>query len=189
MKLKSGKIIVLLVFVLCSLQIVYTQSGWFSVFSNFPTYAMDFDFINELTGFVICNSSKIMKSNNGGYNWFELNHGQNYSFGQVTFINQDTGYFVGYGSNILITTNQGNSFINVNTSPLQVFKIDFVNNSTGFALASYNKLAKTTNSGFNWLVVYSYGSYDTYLTDIEVIDVQSIFVSGHRSTLPSLGSH
>jgi len=175
------KLTISFLLVLSSVNYVHSQSGWYPVCSNFPYFTRDFDFVDELTGFMACNGNKILKTTNGGINWFELYAGNISYSGFITFINQDTGYVGCPGGKILITTNQGSSFSTIYTdSSGYITKIHFLNNLTGYAInwSGRGKLLKTTDSGWTWSILYTYvQSISSLLYDFYCFDATTILLS------------
>jgi hypothetical protein len=64
-------------------------------------------FINSLTGFIGRNN--ILKTTNGGYNWYIQSSSYNTILYEIKFINQLTGFAIGDNGIILKTTNGGES--------------------------------------------------------------------------------
>jgi photosystem II stability/assembly factor-like uncharacterized protein len=166
---------------------LYSQSGWVPIYSNFSNYSLtQFDFVNELIGYISCNNGKILKTTNGGYNWFEINSGVSNSIICVDFINPNTGYFGTVGGLILKTIDQGVSFTVTNSETADISRIKFINSNTGFA-KSYmsSKLLKTTNGGLNWSIIYTYvHTLSSHIEDMDVTNNQTIYLSVSWSNYP-----
>jgi photosystem II stability/assembly factor-like uncharacterized protein len=92
----------------------YSSAG-----SNWITYDVAGDFfaismINQQTGYISGQNSKVLKTTNGGQSWTSMTNasGSNYSLYAMEFVNESTGWaFVNYssvaGGNVFKTTNGG----------------------------------------------------------------------------------
>ena len=118
------------------------------------------------TGYIIGDSSHVLKTTNSGLNWFNLNTdtSPNDYFTGIHFLNTDTGYICGGFMNgigtskILKTTNAGlNWYIQHQNGFEFYFSIHFVNAMTGFTGGYDGKFYKTTNGGLNWTDMYVTG--------------------------------
>lgn len=144
-------------------------SQWFHQYSGTNSFLSKVRMLDEDTGYVIGDSSHVLKTTNGGVNWINLNTGTtpNDYFTGIHFINYLTGYLCGGFMNgigtskILKTTNAGLSWTIQHQNGFEFyFAIHFVNPDTGFAGGYDGKFYKTTNGGLNW--------YDMYVTGVSV---------------------
>jgi hypothetical protein len=73
----------------------------------------DIQFVNNNTGYACGEFSTLIKTTNGGNNWFLLNNYgyTNRPFLHIKFIDENTGLITGPGGLILKTTNGGGVFI------------------------------------------------------------------------------
>jgi photosystem II stability/assembly factor-like uncharacterized protein len=101
---------------------------------------------------------KMLRSTNGGNNWYYINTGEITSsinslnfFGNIAFATCKNGIYK--------STNNGNNWANV----LPQFGYDagsfFLNSNTGWCNYDNGHIFKTTNSGINWQLVYSNPAY------------------------------
>ncbi|RPI18567.1 MAG: T9SS C-terminal target domain-containing protein [Ignavibacteriae bacterium] len=112
-------------------------------------------FINQNTGWFASNYGTIIKTTNGGNNWFHNTDTNLYAINitKIIFVNDVTGFACGYGySNkgyVLRTPDSGNNwqYIEFNSN---IYSIYFLNSKTGYAGADNNKLYKTTTNGITW---------------------------------------
>ncbi|MCI0472493.1 MAG: YCF48-related protein, partial [Ignavibacteria bacterium] len=128
--------------------------------------------LNQNTGYVSANNSKVFKTSNGGQNWVMMTQpsGSNYSMYSMDFVDENTGWVCANYStiatgNVFKTTNGGNNWTQYNlatTNPGSIMSCDFVDANTGFvSLNSSNKpVYKTTDGGVTWT------PYTTGLTGI-----------------------
>src|ERR1700680_4708681 len=107
------KLFIVLIILHSSLQIVYSQSGWYILNTGLSrTSLYSLYFINENTGYVVGHNGTIIKTTNGGVNWIIQQSNNNNDFKGVYFIDSNVGYIVGYNSTFLKTTNGGNLWNN-----------------------------------------------------------------------------
>ena len=145
-----------------------TNSGlmWSHIYSE-NIELKDFQFLNNDIGFclkgITSYSYQLLKTTNGGYNWFvnslvEINDPNNYFF-----INENTGWLSKRISHSILTesiyktTNGGLNWVNQNLDYLNLHYLDirkFFNPNTGIATASVYML-HTSNGGENWNVYYT----------------------------------
>jgi hypothetical protein len=108
-------------------------------------------FVNLNTGWVIGLGGSILKTTNGGDNWFSQSGSIQYDFMSAEFINPETGWLVGTEGIILKTTNGGNNwFSQSSTTTNQLNSVKFINPETGWSVGTSGIILKTTNGGNNW---------------------------------------
>ncbi|MBK9334558.1 MAG: T9SS type A sorting domain-containing protein [Ignavibacteria bacterium] len=115
---------------------------------------VDITFLDSLNGYAISSiasdTSLILKTTNGGNNWWIANRQNSFIMTSIEFIDGSTG-FVG-GTNLIRTTDSGISW---NSIYPFIFSNDlsFINQDTGWYVDSEGLLGgvfRTTNSGINW---------------------------------------
>jgi photosystem II stability/assembly factor-like uncharacterized protein len=121
-------------------------------------------FINANTGWSVGgpSSPKIIKTTNGGENWFnQSTTGISTPLYSVMFADANTGWAVaGYigGETIVKTTNGGTNWFNQTSGDTRYLRDCFVkNSSTMIAVGQGGKIISTTNGGNNW-TIHSTGS-------------------------------
>ena len=160
--------------------------NWFSVespaqyFFNNSIY-----FVNEHTGwvsksytdpYIYITTSKILKTTNGGQNWFNQIVDSNLThniFNDIHFVNNLTGYLAGVA--IFKTTNGGQNWFAVSDSSLRYYKLFFINDNTGWA-SSWNYVSKTTNAGNTW--VSEFITYGCFFRGMYFLNLLTGWVSG-----------
>ncbi len=131
-------------------------SGWYQQF--LPNIGnrniVDITFLDSLNGYSISSiasdTSLILKTTDGGNNWWIANRQNSFIMTSIEFIDERTG-FVG-GTNLIRTTDSGISW---NTIYPFLFSNDlsFINQDTGWYVDSEGLLGgvfRTTNGGMNW---------------------------------------
>ncbi len=127
-----------------------------------PNFFLEYDeitFTNELTGWVSADDNlSIVKTTNGGINWFSLGKNQ-WNAMAMHFLNSQTGWIATY-SHFRRTTNGGTTWDSI-SGVNDIIDMQFVNSLTGWAAASSlpsrvsGKIYRTTDGGFNWITQYS----------------------------------
>lgn len=160
--------------------------------SNWVTYDIgitgDFfsvSMINQQTGYISGQNSKVYKTTNGGVNWLPKTQpsGTNYSLYTIDFIDENTGWtFVNLasvpGGNVFKTTNGGENWIQYSTggSSENIYSADMVDANTGYCVynPSNRPVYKTTNGGVNWtgLTTGLTGS----LRDVDAVTADIVYV-------------
>jgi len=98
-------------------------------------------------GFVYSNT--VLKTTNGGLNWFQQLCGINTGLLSVYFLNSFTGWASGNYGKIVKTTNGGNNWSLFQTNDIldDFWSICFTDSLTGWAGGDWGKIYKTTNGG------------------------------------------
>ena len=159
------KLLMCLLFV--SSSIVTVNAQWVTQLSGNATQRLQsVNFVDENTGWVVGGIGPypviILKTTNGGSNWFNQFDSINNVLYSVQFINSDTGWAVGGGSSSLIlkTINGGMNWFNPTSEIFDYLtSVIFLDHNTGWAVVEYSngRIIKTTNGGENW--VYQYYGY------------------------------
>jgi len=116
----------------------------------------DLHFVNEQTGWVIGLGSTILKTTNGGLNWFQqqsnLSSARNLT--GIDMLDVNTGYIVGQAEAILKTTNSGVNWIVLREMPVgqgnSYNDVDFLDTQTGWICGFVGLTMRTTNGGIAW---------------------------------------
>jgi photosystem II stability/assembly factor-like uncharacterized protein len=154
---------------------VYTEqsNSWSSFFSIY--------FTSDNTGYAARGDSSIIKTTNGGLNWFSLNGTSLFDIRSIQFATINTGYAVGenYQNRIgyfLKTTNAGTNWSQIQFSGVRFRSLKFIDENLGYVLTDSNFVYKTTNGGVNWEIQSLNGSY---MISFDFADANNGFVSGH----------
>jgi photosystem II stability/assembly factor-like uncharacterized protein len=132
----------------------------------------------------------IIKTNDGGSNWYPVSSNTSNDLYKISFVNKTTGYAIGCKGTILETTDEGQSWSNIGISTnLNFFSISFINKDTGLVAGGEgdlycpygNKgiLIRTTNGGTNWLVD---STYDKTVTSVCFIDKDTGYIALNNTT-------
>jgi hypothetical protein len=111
-------------------------------------------FADSNTGWAVAGylgGETIIKTTNGGVNWFSQSSGDNRYLRDCYVKNQMTAFAVGQGGKLIATANGGDNWTIINTgSSVELWSIDFANDSIGYAIGS-NVVLKTTNGGITFV--------------------------------------
>jgi photosystem II stability/assembly factor-like uncharacterized protein len=129
------------------------------------SYLYSVNFANDSVGYIISNSgstsnelSKMLKTTNGGLNWYIISILSNSYMLNSYFHNQDTGWVA--GRNVLKKTTNGGINWNIQNYNLSgnIEAMTFLNASTGWIHMDANGtyVLKTTNGGENWNSFYAW---------------------------------
>lgn len=170
---------------------LYSQTGWFLMNSNTKNDVNSIHFINNNTGIAVGDNNLILKTSNGGENWYPIEFNlQLVNFMDVYMISSDTIVISGGNESIFKSIDAGKNwviFYNLigNNSPIT--KLHFINNKDGYA-ASIDYLYKTNDGGINWTYnLYSNTSY--YLGSFHFIDEQNGWRTKQGYGIPPFGSN
>jgi photosystem II stability/assembly factor-like uncharacterized protein len=111
-------------------------------------------FPDDTTGYSVGMDGTILKTINGGNDWFPQSSGVTTTFESVFFTDIDTGYVVGYANNTIHkTTNGGLDWVEMPDAAQSLTDVYFVNANLGYAVGSNGfsaTIIKTTNGGVDW---------------------------------------
>jgi photosystem II stability/assembly factor-like uncharacterized protein len=144
-------------------------------------------FTDANTGFLTAgnytslNSGGILKTTNGGYNWFSVPLPVYKHMIHILFVNSSTGYATGYQT-ILKTTDSGlNWSVSLQiTNSYFLAGIYFNDINTGYVVGNAGRIFKTTNGGEYWYTQYS--PYPSSLWDVWFTDTNTGFIVGGHGT-------
>jgi len=109
-------------------------------------------FIDEQTGFITGNKGIILKTNNGGINWYKVITNTNDLIFDLSFIDSKRGYAVGWNGMILKTINGGENWQRIDSGiDDNYFKsVDFTKYGFGLIAGGDGMVLRSTNYGEDW---------------------------------------
>ncbi len=112
---------------------------------------MGVSFSDQNTGTAVGINGTILRTTDGGTNWFPQLSGITDWFNSVCFTDANTGTVVSATGNILRTTDGGTTWI-LQTSPVysNFWSVCFTDADNGTAVGSEGKIVRTTNGGTTW---------------------------------------
>jgi len=148
----------------------YKSNDAGNTWSSIKEYSLDsilnvYDglFVNSVTGWIVGNNAKnyrgkILKTTNGGNNWFEQNTGENNSYSEhmcICFLNNNTGWVgsgVGSDGKLYKTTNGGNNWtVQIFSNSWRIEAVKFFDINNGWIMCTNKFLARTTDGGITWI--------------------------------------
>ncbi|HEX2788744.1 MAG TPA: YCF48-related protein [Ignavibacteria bacterium] len=166
-----------------------TNSGekWINKNVNNVLTTKNVTFINGETGFLFRDDNKLLKTTNGGNNWYVVFENGN-NIRSIKFINNDIGLFLDGNYSIYKTTSGGNNWFlfAAFTSPqiTYLYDIAFLNENVikclgkRDAFIGYTQgIMQTSNGGLNWSYV-SASIPSSYWNNIHFVNSQTGFISG-----------
>ncbi len=109
-------------------------------------------FIDEQTGFITGNKGLILKTINGGINWYKVITNTTTLIFDVDFFDSRRGFAVGWNGLLLKTTNGGETWQRVDNFSTDNYlkSIDLENNGFGIIAGGDATVVRTTNFGEEW---------------------------------------
>jgi len=157
---------------------------WNVNYSYQPRYSevgllFDCVFLNKYTAFISGSGGRVIKSTNGGDNWYTATGG-NENFYSNFFINSNTGFTVGTDGKILKTTNAGVNWIEKQSTTIQRLReVDFPSIDIGYVCGDTGTVLKSTDAGESWNDINP-GGVNNYF-GLDFIDEQTGYLSGGNS--------
>jgi photosystem II stability/assembly factor-like uncharacterized protein len=172
-----------LVFLFLALNFSYSQSGWFSQNTNTSNHILSISFPNSTTTGYACGwYGTLLKTTNGGDNWFSMYYPGSTGFQCIVFTDVNTGYACGSGGTIIKTTNAGSSWLGLNSGTMSVLLIlNFTDANTGYVVGYSGTLRKTTDAGITWTALNS--GLSVNLTSVKFVNSNTGFVTGDLSNV------
>jgi photosystem II stability/assembly factor-like uncharacterized protein len=176
----------ILVMVLCSTIVGFSQNGWFWQ-NPYPhgAHLNKVQFISSSTGWAVGNDGLVLKTTDGGASWQENFTGSVfYELTDIQFFDLNNGVAAGTddfsGDGIMLkSTDGGESWTLLNGSIDYVKAISFINPDIGYAAA--DEIYKTTDGGNTWNeVLYANGDFhDVYaiLNNVTAVGFNGIYRS------------
>jgi len=156
----------------------FTNCQWVQQNGGTTVTLYNIDFVDANTGWIVGTASKILKTTNGGINWFTqippipLNRELN----DIQMFDANTGYITGWNNTFLKTTDGGLNWINITVPQGQYNALSFINEQTGWLCTFQGVIRRTTDGGSNWDSL-STGSGGP-LRDIQFLNFQTGWVVG-----------
>lgn len=149
-------------------------SQWVILNSGTAANLNSIHFIDANTGSAAGLSGVIVRTTNGGANWFSQNVPADHLYG-IFLVNAVTGFVCGDG--VLYRTTSGGASWQAQTPPGSLYRsLYFIDANTGLACGSGGVIAKTINSGVNWTATAS--GTALFLNNIKFSDANTGFVTG-----------
>lgn len=109
-------------------------------------------FLDDETGFITGNKGIILKTINGGLNWYKVLTNTNDLIFDLAFIDSKKGFAVGWNGMLLKTTNGGETWTKIDIGGRDNYlkSIDFTKSGFGLIVGGDGTVLRTTNYGEHW---------------------------------------
>lgn len=141
--------------------IVKTDDGGFTWESiSIPISGVNINktsFTNSLVGHAVCNNGIILKTIDGGLNWYITKDDSNITpsdYFTVYFINDSTGFATREHYDIYKTTDAGETWVEISIPGQAIFDFHFLDENNGFATGDHGATFKTNNGGTTWEYIF-----------------------------------
>lgn len=130
-------------------------SQWIQQQTGITQNLNDICFINETTGIAVGSNGTMVRTTNGGINWYTVTVPTTQSFYSTCFPTIQIGYASGYTGFVITTSNGGSSWYNNTSCGINVRSISFINMNTGITGGGGNLMCHTTNGGIAYSQRYT----------------------------------
>lgn len=109
-------------------------------------------FTSSLVGHVACTNGTILKTVDGGQNWYETETSNTIpsDFFRIVFITEDLGFASQEHNDIYKTTDGGESWAEINSPSDAAYSIHFLDEQIGFIAGEHGAMHKTLDGGNTW---------------------------------------
>ena len=153
-------------------------SQWVTSYTNPATQHFECFFINEYTGWLGGDGSKVFKSTNCGVTWDSIYSNSSNIIYCMYFIDANTGWAGTYTGDVMKTTNGGHNWVSVAAVyNKRIWDIYFINETTGWCVGGEGTLEKTTNGGNTWFNL-TQSFYTSELYGVHFTDTQNGIICG-----------
>lgn len=120
-------------------------------------------FVNSLIGHAACNNGKLLKTIDGGQNWYVTQSTNTFpsNYFTVYFVNENLGFATKEHSDMYKTTDGGETWAKVTGINDAIYSLYFIDENTGYAVGEYGVIFRTINGGDTW----SWASFQKGRTD------------------------
>ena len=134
-------------------------------------------FISELIGHAACDDGTLLKTIDGGQNWYETQSSNVFpsDFFTIYFVNENIGFSSREHSEIYKTIDGGETWSELPGVSGAVYDFHFLDENNGFITGEYGATFKTTDGGNTWShiffqsgYIYNSSMYGIYFKDSEI---------------------
>lgn len=125
----------------------------------------------------------IIKTTNGGINWFTVTNINNGLMSVFLFNDNIVWVTKNYGSQVCYSTNGGTSWNTVSTLGIlkSMMSIFFLDSLTAWSVGQDGTIAKSTNGGFNWAQQTS--PHANWWMDVKFVNSNTGFIAGDQGNI------
>lgn len=144
-------------------------------------------FVTPLIGHAACNSGKMLKTIDGGVNWY-VTQSSNVTPSDlftVYFVNQNIGFYTKQHGDMYKTIDGGETWSKVIGISDAIYSFSFLNENIGYVTGDSGVIFKTTNGGntWSWASNQTGRYYNTTLWGIHFIDNNIGYATGARGRI------
>lgn len=141
-----------------------SQTGWYWLQPSPTGNSLNcVSFLNKDTGIAAGKSGELIKTTDGGSNWFPLSSNIHSDLNKVCFINSAICIAAGKSGMILKSKDCGDSWSVISSGVnTDLFDMEFTDNSTGYAVGLSGTIIKTVSKGNYWFTQNSGSSLPLY---------------------------
>lgn len=144
-------------------------------------------FTSALVGHAVCKQGTILKTVDGGINWYVTESINQYpsDFKTVYFVNEMVGFASREHANLFKTTDGGETWKSITSTSQILFDFHFVDENNGFATGSHGATYKTTDGGNTWNKIFFQEGfiYNTSMYGIHFLNENVGFAVGARGRI------
>lgn len=144
-------------------------------------------FLTALTGHAACDNGTMIKTIDGGENWYVTQSTNTFPSNLFTvyFINQNIGFYTREHGYMYKTIDGGETWTQVNGISDAIYNFSFINETIGYAIGEYGVIFKTIDGGntWNWVSNQTSRIYNTTLFGIHFIDTNIGYATGARGRI------
>ncbi|WP_159023115.1 YCF48-related protein [Formosa sp. L2A11] len=169
--------------------IVKTDDGgitWESL--SIPNFGVNkTSFTNSLIGHAVCNGGTILKTIDGGQNWYTTQSTNTFpsDFFTVYFVNETIGFATREHDDMYKTTDAGETWIKISGPGEAIYDFHFLDENNGFATGDHGATYKTNDSGTSWIQIFFQNGfvYNTSMYGIYFQDNNIGYATGARGRI------
>uniref|UniRef100_UPI003BA6B7C7 WD40/YVTN/BNR-like repeat-containing protein n=1 Tax=Emticicia sp. TaxID=1930953 RepID=UPI003BA6B7C7 len=156
---------------------------WQVIDVNFPYQGFeDLYFIDGQTGWIAGSGKSILKTTDGGFNWFvqAMDFGSGINFNSIFFANTQNGWAVGNNGYVYLTSDGGNNWFERRADTFRSLRaVYFVNQHKGFVVGEGGEVFSSVDGGNSWSEVTEItDKLTTLYTRIQFVDELNGFIFG-----------
>lgn len=141
----------------------------------------DIYFVNDQVGYVVGTGSAILKTEDGGESWVNLNNVPSGNYTGVHFLNGSVGFAVGASGVVIKTQNGGQSWQSIDLAVGYRLNCIYFHGEVGFILGDNGICFKSEDGGANWQL-FELGTLAS-LYDMKINPDGNGLISGRRGTI------
>ncbi len=161
---------------------IFAQYEWKKINPTTIEVFQDIEVINSTTLIAVGPKGSIIKSEDGGLSWYQIEVNLSKDLYAVCFVTDSLGYVA--GDNIVMRTRDGGkTWETVMATTDYYTDIYFKDADHGWLAGSYGTILRTVDGGQNWKLATVAGSTLNWINAIHFLDFQTGFAVGDNSII------